>query len=313
MSLLEVNDLFVGFETRMGTVQAVNNVSFNIEKGETFGLIGESGSGKSVIGMSMLRLLPKNAKMSGQALFEGSDLLTADEKQLQRFRGEKIAFIPQNPTASLNPLMKNGRQVSEVFERKGHGRREAWNMALEVMQRLLIGEPALSAAKYPHQLSGGMRQRLIAGTSLSLEPQLVIADEPTKGLDTLTRRSTIEFFRQLEGERDRSMLLITHDLDLAYEICDRLAVLYAGEIVEMGPAQKLMDSPEHPYTKGLIRSLPKNGLVPLEGSSPSLLGLPSGCFFEERCKYHRSDCTKRHPQLSQNGGWMKRCLISQAH
>jgi peptide/nickel transport system ATP-binding protein len=181
------------------------------------------------------------------------------------------------------------------------------------MQKLLIGEPAHSAAKYPHQLSGGMRQRLIAGISLSLEPQLVIADEPTKGLDTLTRRSTIEFFKQLEGEEDRSMLLITHDLDLAYEICDRLAVLYAGEIVEMGPAQKLMDSPEHPYTKGLIRSLPKNGLVPLEGSSPSLLGLPGGCFFEERCKYHRSDCMTRHPQLSQNGGWMKRCLISKVH
>ena len=309
MSLLEVKDLDVGFETRMGTVKAVNNVSFQIDKGETFGLIGESGSGKSVIGMSLLRLLPKNAWIKGKVLFEGSDLLAADDEQMQKFRGEKIAFIPQNPTASLNPLMKNGLQLSEVFEQKGHSHRDSWNRALEVFRRLLIDQPAISAKRYPHQLSGGMRQRLIAGISMSLQPQMVIADEPTKGLDSLTRRSTIEFFKQLEGESDRSMLLITHDLDLAYEICDRLAVLYAGEIVEMGPAKKLMDDPEHPYTRGLLESLPKNGLVPLEGSSPSLLGLPKGCFFEERCAIHKQDCMNRHPQLNQNGGWMTRCLL----
>ena len=309
MSLLEVKDLDVGFETRMGTVKAVNNVSFQIDKGETFGLIGESGSGKSVIGMSLLRLLPKNAWIKGKALFEGSDLLAADDEQMQKFRGEKIAFIPQNPTASLNPLMKNGLQLSEVFEQKGHSHRDSWNRALEVFRRLLIDQPAISAKRYPHQLSGGMRQRLIAGISMSLQPQMVIADEPTKGLDSLTRRSTIEFFKQLEGEHDRSMLLITHDLDLAYEICDRLAVLYAGEIVEMGPAKKLMDDPEHPYTRGLLKSLPKNGLVPLEGSSPSLLGLPKGCFFKERCAIHKQDCMNRHPQLNQNGGWMTRCLL----
>ena len=310
MSLLDVKNLDVGFETRLGTVRAVNNVSFKIDKGETFGLIGESGSGKSVIGMSLLRLLPKNAMVKGEAFFEGSNLLAADDKQMQEFRGKKIAFIPQNPTASLNPLMKNGLQLSEVFEQKGETRQESWDLAVKVMQRLLIGQPAISASRYPHQLSGGMRQRLIAGISLSLEPQMVIADEPTKGLDSLTRRSTIEFFRQLDGNQDRSMLLITHDLDLAYEICDRLAVLYAGEIVEMGPAKKLMDDPEHPYTKGLLKSLPKNGLVPLEGSSPSLLGLPKGCFFEERCKIHKQDCMNHHPQLSQNGGWMTRCLLA---
>jgi peptide/nickel transport system ATP-binding protein len=310
LSLLDVKNLDVGFETRLGTVRAVNNVSFKIDKGETFGLIGESGSGKSVIGMSLLRLLPKNATVKGEAYFEESNLLAADDKQMQEFRGKKIAFIPQNPTASLNPLMKNGLQLSEVFEQKGETRQESWDLAVKVMQRLLIGQPAISASRYPHQLSGGMRQRLIAGISLSLEPQMVIADEPTKGLDSLTRRSTIEFFRQLDGNQDRSMLLITHDLDLAYEICDRLAVLYAGEIVEMGPAKKLMDDPEHPYTKGLLKSLPKNGLVPLEGSSPSLLGLPKGCFFEERCKIHKQDCMNHHPQLSQNGGWMTRCLLA---
>lgn len=309
MSLLEIKDLNVGFVTKLGTVKAVNNVSFKIEKGETFGLIGESGSGKSVIGMSILRLLPLNARIQGQALFQGSDLLAMNEEEMQRFRGEKIAFIPQNPTASLNPLLKNGLQVSEVFEQKGYGRQEAWDLALKVMQRLLIREPAITAVRYPHQLSGGMRQRLVAGISLSLEPELVIADEPTKGLDSITRRSTIKFFQQLEGKDDRSMLLITHDLDLAYEICDRLAVLYAGEIVEMGPAKRLMESPEHPYTRGLIRSLPKNGLEPLEGSSPSLLGLPEGCFFKERCASRIGDCTRRHPQLSQYNGWMKRCIL----
>lgn len=309
MSLLEVNDLNVGFKTRLGTVRAVNNVSFKIEKGEVFGLIGESGSGKSVIGMSLLRLLPKNARVRGRALYEGSDLLAADEDHMKKFRGENIAFIPQNPSASLNPLMKNGLQVSEIFEQNGYSRKEAWDKALEVMQRLLIREPRISANRYPHQLSGGMKQRLVAGISLSLEPQLVIADEPTKGLDSISRKSAIEFFGQLEGEKDRSMLLITHDLDLAYEICDRLAVLYAGEIVEMGPARRLMDSPEHPYTRGLIKSLPKNGLEPLEGSSPSLLGLPEGCFFRERCTRQMIECSKGHPQLSLNNGWMKRCLL----
>lgn len=309
MSLLEVKDLDVVFETRLGSARAVNNVSFQIEKGETFGLIGESGSGKSVIGMSLLRLLPRNARVLGKALFDGSDLLAANEEEMQKFRGEQIAFIPQNPTASLNPLMKNGLQVSEIFERKGHDKHESWRSALKVMERLLIRDPSISANRYPHQLSGGMRQRLVAGISLSLEPRLVIADEPTKGLDSLTRRSTIEFFRQLEGEHDRSMLLITHDLDLAYEICDRLAVLYAGEIVEMGPAKKLMDDPEHPYTRGLIKSLPKNGLQPLEGNSPSLLRLPDGCFFRERCIIQMVDCTRRHPQLSKYNGWMKRCIL----
>lgn len=307
MSLLEVEDLRVGFETRLGTVRSVNNVSFKIENGETLGLIGESGSGKSVIGMSILRLLPKNARVKGRALFDGSDLLAIDEEEMQEFRGEKIAFIPQNPSTSLNPLMKNGHQLSEIFESRGHGRQEAWDLAIKVMQRLLIREPKLSAARYPHQLSGGMKQRLVAGISLTLEPRLVIADEPTKGLDTITRRSSIEFFRQLQGKQDRSMLLITHDLDLAYEICDRLGVLYAGEIVEMGPAKRLIDDPQHPYARGLINSLPRNGLEPLEGSSPSLLGLPKGCFFEERCTIRRPDCLLGHPQLVQNGRWLKRC------
>ena len=309
MSLLDVNDLNVGFQTRLGTVRAVNNVSFEIDKGEVFGLIGESGSGKSVIGMSLLHLLPRNARVRGRAIFEGSDLLALDEEKMQKFRGEKIAFIPQNPTASLNPLMKNGLQASEIFEQKGYSRQEAWDRALGVMQSLLIREPEVSAKRYPHQLSGGMKQRLVAGISLSLEPELVIADEPTKGLDSISRKRAIEFFQQLEGKERRSMLLITHDLDLAYEICDRLAVLYAGEIVEMGPARKLMDSPEHPYTRGLIKSLPKNGLEPLEGSSPSLLGLPDGCFFRERCNCQTVDCRKWHSQLSLNNGWMKRCVL----
>ncbi|MGB4652533.1 ABC transporter ATP-binding protein [Methanothrix sp.] len=309
MSLLEVKHLDVGFKTKLGTVEAVNDVSFHIDKGEIFGFIGESGSGKSVIGMSLLRLLPRDALVKGSAIFEGTDLLDAGEEEMQRLRGKEIAFIPQNPSDSLNPLMKNGQQISEVFEAKGHGRKEAKDLALKVMKRLLIRDPRLSADRYPHQLSGGMKQRLLTGISLSLQPRLVIADEPTKGLGSITRRSSIEFYQGLEGKKDRSMLLITHDLDLAYEICDRLAVLYAGEIVEMGPAKKLLDDPLHPYTQGLINSLPKNGLVPLEGSSPSLLDLPRGCFFSERCRSCISDCIKSHPKLAQNGGWMKRCIL----
>lgn len=204
MSLLDVKHLNVIFETRLGSVRAVNDVTFHIERGETFGLIGESGSGKSVIGMSLLRLLPKNAQVLGKAIFNGSELLSVKEEEFLKFRGEQISFIPQNPTASLNPLMKNGLQVSEIFERKGHSKHESWRSALKVMQRLLIREPSLSAKKYPHQLSGGMRQRLVAGIALSLEPRLVIADEPTKGLDSLTRRSTIEIL-QATGRRTGSL------------------------------------------------------------------------------------------------------------
>jgi len=310
LALLEVRDLEVGFQTLLGNVRAVNGVSFQIEKGETFGLVGESGSGKSVIGMSILRLLPKNAVVRGFALFDGSDMLTMKEEDLCKVRGEQISFIPQNPTASLNPLMKNGLQVSEVFQRKGHGKKESWKSALGVMESLLIREPGLSARRFPHQLSGGMRQRLVAGIALSLQPRLVIADEPTKGLDSVTRAKTIEFFRQLEDESDRSMLLITHDLDLAYEICDRLAVLYAGEIVEMGPARELMDDPQHPYTRGLLRSLPKKGLVPLEGRSPSLLELPEGCFFQERCSFRKRECIGQHPALDITGGRASRCHLN---
>lgn len=310
MALLEVSHLDVGFNTQLGSVQAVNNISFQIKKGETLGLIGESGSGKSVIGMSLLRLLPMNACVKGEAFFEGKDLLTMKEKDLQKIRGERISFIPQNPTASLNPLLKNGLQVSEVFERKGQSKTNSWKSAMKVMEHLMIRDPGLSAKKYPHQLSGGMRQRLVAGIALSLQPELVIADEPTKGLDSLTRGKTIEFFKHLEGDEDRAMLLITHDLDLAYEICDRLAVLYAGEIVEMGPAGELMDLPSHPYTRGLIKSLPKNGLIPLEGRSPSLLELPGGCYFGERCCHHKKECSCKHPQLKNNGAWQTRCHLN---
>jgi peptide/nickel transport system ATP-binding protein len=309
LDLLDVEHLHVDFETRLGKVQAVNDVSFQIKKGETFGLIGESGSGKSVIGMSLLRLLPKNASVGGTAFFQGIDLLTIGEEKLQTLRGDLISFIPQNPTASLNPLMKNGLQISEVFMKKGWSKQRSWKAALSVMERLLIMDSIGVSKKYPHQLSGGMIQRLVAGISMSLEPMMVIADEPTKGLDSLSRKKTIEFFRELEGDEDRSMMLITHDLDMAYEICDRLAVLYAGEIVEMGPAKSLMDDPEHPYTQGLLRSLPKNGLIPLEGGSPSLLSLPAGCFFQERCCSQRSECSCGHPNLIMNGGWLKRCHL----
>lgn len=313
MALLEVSHLDVGFNTQFGSVQAVNDVSFQIKKGERLGLIGESGSGKSVIGMSLLRLLPRNARIKGEAFFEDKDLLAMREKDLQKIRGEKISFIPQNPTASLNPLIKNGLQVSEVFEWKGQSKTNSWKAAVRTMERLMIRDPDLSAKKYPHQLSGGMRQRLVAGIALSLQPGLVIADEPTKGLDSLTRRKTIEFFKQLDGDKDRAMLLITHDLDLAYEICDRLAVLYAGEIVEEGPARQVMDRPSHPYTRGLVGSLPKNGLIPLEGQSPSLLELPGGCYFGERCRHRKNECCSRHPQLTQrkdNGEWQTRCHIN---
>ena len=307
MSLIDVQDLSVYFRTDSGRVHAVNGVSFSIESGETLGLVGESGSGKSVIGLSILRLLPKNARASGNIIFKGRDLLDMGGGEFSGIRGRTLSYVPQNPAASLNPLMKNGRQISEVFEARGEERRSARSRALNVLDRLMLRPPEEVAGKYCHQLSGGMRQRLVAGIALSLDPEIVVADEPTKGLDSVTREKTVDLFWSIKEDSRRSMLLITHDLDLAARICNRVAVLYAGEIVEMGPAGAVLETPCHPYTRGLIGSLPRNGLRPLEGYSPSMIDLPGGCFFRDRCERRGPRCGTDHPGLCTSGGRMLRC------
>jgi len=306
LSLLEIRDLSVDFPAGEDSVKAVSNISFDIKEGETFGLIGESGSGKSVIGLAILRLLPANADISGKVLFRGKDIFILKSPELRKIRGKQIALMPQNPAGSLNPVLKNGLQIEEVFEERGIDKKEGMKESFVLMKKLLLKNPGKLCSFYPHQLSGGMRQRFIACMSLSFEPSLLIADEPTKGLDPEARTEAMDLFNKIKKEHSKTMLLITHDLDLAFEICDRIAVMYAGEIVELGEASKVMGTPKHPYTKGLIRAHPRNGLVPLRGQSPSRVKLPEGCFFHERCGYSSLECHKKHPELkNHNGGWIR--------
>jgi len=306
LSLLEIRNLSVEFPAGENTVKAVSHVSFDIKEGETFGLIGESGSGKSVIGLALLRLLPVNAGISGEVFFQEQNLFSLKPSELRKIRGKKISLMPQNPAGALNPVLKNGLQIEEVFEERGADKKEGMKKSLRLMKKLLLRDPEKLCDLYPHQLSGGMRQRLIACLSLSFEPELLIADEPTKGLDPEARAGAVELFTKIKIEYGKTMLLITHDLDLALEICDRIAVMYAGEIVELDEASKVLSTPLHPYTKGLIRAQPRNGLVPLRGQSPSRIRLPEGCFFHERCRYSGAECTRKHPEMKNHkGGWIR--------
>lgn len=306
MSLLEVNDLCVDFHTSYGDVRAVHNVSFEIFEGETFGIIGESGSGKSVISLAILKLLPHNTCISGTIYFNKKNLLAIKSEQMRSIRGKHISLMPQNPAVSLNPVLKNGIQLTEIFEQQKIDKKEGLRRSIDIMNKLFLKDPVRISRFYPHQLSGGMKQRLLAAMALSFHPKLLIADEPTKGMDHEAKKKSIELFMKIKQEHGQTMLVITHDLDLALEICNRVAVMYSGEIIEIDEASKVINSPSHPYTKGLIQALPRNGLIPLDGQSPSKVKLPDGCLFNERCKNRSIPCLKKHPQIKQyNGGWIR--------
>jgi peptide/nickel transport system ATP-binding protein len=306
LSLLEIRDLSIEFLAGENTVKAVSHVSFEVREGETFGIIGESGSGKSVIGLALLRLLPTNAKVSGEVFFQRQDIFSLKHSELRKIRGKRISLMPQNPAGALNPVLRNGIQMEEVFEGNRTEKKEGMKKALKLMKQLFLKDPEKLCNFHPHQLSGGMRQRLIACMSLSFEPEILIADEPTKGLDPEAKAGAVDLFTKIKKEYGKTMLLITHDLDLALEVCDRIAVMYAGEIVELDRASKVLSTPLHPYTKGLVRAQPRNGLVPLSGQSPSRIKLPEGCFFHERCKYSNVECSRKHPEIrNHKGGWIR--------
>ncbi|MDK2948256.1 MAG: peptide/nickel transport system ATP-binding protein [Methanolobus sp.] len=295
--MLEVKDLFVEFPTRNGSVKAVDGVSFCIKEGESFGIIGETGSGKSVIGLAILRLLPPTARIKGTILFEGRDVYTMNSREMREMRGRFVSLMPQNPATSLNPVLKNSIQVSEVFEQHGIKRAEGLKKAKDIMSKLLLTDPGRVCDHYPYQLSGGMKQRLLASISLSMHPQLMIADEPTKGLDNESREKTVELFDKIRSEYGSSMLIITHDLDFARDVCDRVAVMYSGRMVEINRAGIIVTSPSHPYAKGLVQALPRNGLVPMDGQSPGRINLPDGCLFYQRCKSRKDVCKKQVPVM----------------
>lgn len=308
-NMLEIKDLYVEFSTRDGAVRAVDGVSFQLKEGESFGIIGETGSGKSVVGLAVLRLLSANAMVKGSIMFEGRDVFGMDARELREIRGKLISLMPQNPATSLNPVLKNKVQVTEIFEQHGVKKRDGLQKAMSIMGKLLLNDPQRIFSQYPYQLSGGMKQRLLAAISLSMHPKLMIADEPTKGLDNEAREKTIELFRNIKQQYGSSMLIITHDLDFAHTVCDRVAVMYSGRIVEINDAQRVVTSPSHPYAKGLIQALPRNGLVPLDGQSPSRIDLPKGCLFYQRCDSRSEVCCQEHPITKVHEGGLVSCHL----
>jgi len=300
-ALLEVSNLTTVFDTPRGPVAAVDDVSFAIEAGETLGLVGESGSGKSVTALSIMRLVQAPGRVAGgRIVFNGQDLLTLDEKAMRSVRGAGIALIFQEPMTALNPVFRVGDQIAETLLVHGRAtRREAKAKAIELLRAVRIPDPASRVNDYSHQLSGGMRQRVLIAISLACQPSLVIADEPTTALDVTIQAEILDLLREMKRAMNLSLLLITHDLGVIAETADRVAVMYAGRIVEMAPVRAIFRNPAHPYTRGLLTSMPGGSpgqrLRAIDGSVPLLGSLPPGCSFNPRCPDRFEPCTAAPP------------------
>jgi oligopeptide transport system ATP-binding protein len=303
--LLAVEDLHVRFWTRRGTVHAVNGISFDIAPGETLGIVGESGCGKSVTSLAILGLLSRNGRIeSGKAVFQGRDLVRQSDRALRSVRGKEIAMIFQDPMTSLNPVLTIGRQIRESLETHfGMDRKEAEQTAAEALDRVGIPSAKARIKDYPHQFSGGMRQRAMIAMALACKPKLLIADEPTTALDVTIQAQILDLLRALVAEENAALILITHDLGVVAGMCERVNVMYAGMFMETGSAEQLFGSPRHPYTLGLLQSVPRldaarrTRLQPIEGAPPNMLHAPSACPFQPRCRYEIDLSRREVPQL----------------
>ncbi len=303
-SLLDVRNLTTIIPVHKASFKPVENVSFHVSRGEVLGLVGESGCGKSTTVLSLLRLVPPATKTSGTVLFEGKNLLEMSNRDIQQVRGKDISMIFQEPMTALDPAFTIGSQLVETIHAHVEvNQREAERQAIEMLQRVGIPNAARRMRDYPHQFSGGMRQRVMIAMALVLKPRLLIADEPTSALDVTIQAQILDLLAQLKDELDMSMILITHDLGVVYEIADRVAVMYAGEIVETGPVRKIFDDPQHPYTQGLLRCMPdlstakNDDLYVIPGRVPELWEMPHGCRFALRCPNKIARCTEEHPNL----------------
>ena len=317
--LLSIRDLRTYFRTSAGVARSVDGVSLDVGAGETVGVVGESGCGKSVTALSVLRLIqpPGRIEPGSRIEFEGRDLLALPEPEMRRIRGRRIAMIFQEPMTALNPVFTVGDQVAEVVRMHGAGsRKEAWARAVEMLARVGIPSPAERATQYPHQLSGGMRQRVMIAMALVLDPALVIADEPTTALDVTIQAQILELLAALQDRTGTSILMITHDLGVVAETARRVVVMYAGEVVEEASVGALFAEPHHPYTEGLLRSMPRVGhhrerLTTIPGTVPPPTAWPSGCRFRDRCPYAWERCAAEHPPLYQIGaGHVSRCHLA---
>ncbi len=318
--LLEVKDLQVRFTTEDGVVNAVDGVSYAIDAGQTLGIVGESGSGKSVSSLTVMGLTrAKNAQITGEVLFEGQDLLQADEKAMRAIRGGPIAMIFQDPMSSLHPLYRIGAQLVEAVQmHQKVSKAAARDRAAQMLSLVGIPDARGRLDSYPHEFSGGMRQRVMIAMGLCNDPRLLIADEPTTALDVTVQAQILELIQKLQDELDTAVIVITHDLGVVAEVTNDIAVMYCGRIVERGTKEEIFGAPEHPYTWGLLNSIPRldtprdQPLVPISGRPPSLIVRPSGCHFHPRCPYARQDCTTIDPPLDPVAGDAAhgvRCII----
>lgn len=305
--LLEVQNLKTRFKTDDGAFFAVDDVSFSVKKGQTLGIVGESGCGKSVTSLSIMRLIQKPGNIeSGKVLFKGQNLLELSDNKMREIRGNEIAMIFQEPMTSLNPVYTIGDQIEEaiILHQKDLNKQQARERAIDMLRLVGIPAPEKRFHEYPHQLSGGMRQRVMIAMAISCNPQLLIADEPTTALDVTIQAQILDLMRKLQKEFNAGMILITHDLGVVAEMCQEVAVMYAGRVVEFGTVEDIFYRPKHPYTKGLLDSIPHfetghklDHLKTIKGMVPSLYNLPVGCRFAERCPYAQNDCRAAYPSL----------------
>jgi oligopeptide/dipeptide ABC transporter ATP-binding protein len=306
--LLKVRNLVTAFDTDAGRVTAVDGISFEVHRSRMLGIVGESGCGKSVTALSIMRLLPQPMGMilGGEILFEGRDLTKLAPEEMYEVRGGKIGMVFQEPMTALNPVHTIGRQLAEVFLlHKTKDNRKALEMSVHMLRLVGIPSPEVRISEYPHQLSGGMRQRVVIAMALACKPALVIADEPTTALDVTVQAQILELIKTLQKEMGMSVILITHDLGVIAETCDEVVVMYAGRVAERGPVKEIFENPSHPYTRGLLQSIPrldgtrKVRLKTIEGMVPGLLELPSGCRFQNRCPHRIARCAEAQPPLEQ--------------
>jgi peptide/nickel transport system ATP-binding protein len=311
MTLLAVNNLVTEFETDEGQVRAVDDISFAVEEGKTLGIVGESGCGKSVTALSIMRLLPQpmGRIVSGSVMLKDTDLTQITIPEMEKIRGARIGMVFQEPMTALNPVHTIGRQLNEVLLlHENISTVEAIRKSVEMLDRVGIPSPDIRMTEYPHQLSGGMRQRIVIAMALACKPDLLIADEPTTALDVTIQAQILELIKELQSEMGMSVILITHDLGVIAETCDDVVVMYAGKIAERGDVFDIFDHPTHPYTRGLLASIPtldtvpKSSLSVINGMVPGLLDLPSGCRFENRCPYQTDQCAKSPPPLENTTG-----------
>lgn len=313
MSLLTVRDLTISFRAKKHPLQVVTNLNFSIDRSEVFGLVGESGCGKSLTALSIMGILPHNAFSEGEISYNGRNLLKLDNESMRKLRGKELSMIFQEPMTSLNPVLTIGYQISEMLTtHEGFSTKKAMERATELLGDVRIPSPEIRIKEYPHQMSGGMRQRVMIAMAIACKPYLLIADEPTTALDVTIQAQILELLMDLKQEKNMSILLITHDIAVIAENADRAAVMYAGRIMEASRVSNLLSDPKHPYTIGLLESLPKTKGIPLKpipGNVPRPDELPSGCKFSDRCVYRISDCLKEEPVLREiSPGHFSRCI-----